>query len=85
MAARAGPGKKTSWLGWHLDGPRTAQGLGAGQRLSGLDPRLDPRDVGLGLCLCTSVCLISLESENQDGGESLVTGGRQSSEVASVQ
>ena len=76
----AGQGKKTSWLGWHPDGPRTAQGLGAGQRPSGLDPC----DVGLGLYLRTSVCLISLESENQDGGESLVTGGRQSSEVASV-
>ena len=34
---------------------------------------LDPLDVGLGLYLRTSVCLISLASENQDGGQSLVT------------
>ena len=49
--------------------PRTAQGLGAGRILSGLDSR----DVGLGLYLRTSGCLISLEPEIQYGGESLVT------------
>ena len=81
MAAHAlGSGKKPpGWVGTLMP-PPTAQGLGADQRPLGLDPR----EVGLGLCLCTSVCLISLESENQDGGESLVAGGRQSSEVASV-
>ena len=62
MAAHVLAGaKNTSWLGWHLMAPRKAQGLGAGQHLSGLDPR----DVGLGLCLCTSVCQISLESETK--------------------
>ena len=48
---------------------QTAQGLDVGQHPSGLDPH----DVGLGLYLCTSVCLISLVPEIQDGGESLLT------------
>ena len=49
--------------------PQTALGLGAGQCPSGLDPR----DVGLGLYLRTSVCLISLVPEIQDGGDTLIT------------
>ena len=49
--------------------PRAAQSLGTGQCPSGLDPR----DVGLVLCLHTSVSLISLAPEIQDGGETLVT------------
>ena len=53
--------------------PQTAKGLGAVQHPSGLDPR----DVGLGLYLCTSVCLISLVPEIQDGGETLVTDRRE--------
>ena len=81
MAARApARAKKTpGWVGAPM-ATRTAQGLGAGQRPSGSDPC----GVGLGLCLCTSVCPIS-EVRNQDGGESLLTGGKPSSEVASVQ
>ena len=48
---------------------RTALGLGTGQGLSGLDAR----DIGLGLYLHASGCLISLVQEIQDGGETLVT------------
>ena len=76
-----GPGKKPPGRVGTPMAPQTAQGLGTDQHP--LD--LDPNNVGLGLYLHTSVCLISLESENQDGGKSLVTGGRQSSEFASVQ
>ena len=71
--------KPPGWVGTPM-ATRTAQGLGAGQRPSGSDPC----GVGLGLCLCTSVCPIS-GVRNQDGGESLLTGGKPSSEVASVQ
>ena len=52
--------KPPGWVGTPL-APRTAQGLGAGQRPLGSDPR----GVGLGLCLCTLVCPISLESETK--------------------
>ena len=69
---------------WHPVGKMAAR-AGPGKQPPGWVPSgLDPHDVGLGLYLRTSVCLISLESQNQDGGESPVTGGRQSSEVASV-
>ena len=53
--------------------PQTAQGLGAGQSQSSLDPR----DVGLGIYLHTSRCLISLAPEIQDGGETLVNDWRE--------
>ena len=72
--------KPPGWVGTPMV-TRTAQGLGAGQRPSSGS---DPCGVGLGLCLCTSVCPIS-EVRNQDGGECLLTGGKPSSEVASVQ
>ena len=76
----AGPGKQPPGRVGTPMTPPTAQDLGSGQCPLGLDPR----DIGLGLYLHTSGCLISLASENQDGGESLLTGGRQISDVASV-
>ena len=71
MAAHAGPGKQPSGRVCTLMPPSTALSLGVGQRPSGLDTR--DGDVGLGLYLRTSVCLISLAPEIQDGGETLIT------------
>ena len=52
--------KPPGWVGTPM-APRTAQGLGAGQCSSGSDPC----DAGLRLCLCISVCPISLESKTK--------------------
>ena len=57
------------WVGTQM-AHRAAQGLGAGQLLSGLDPS----DVNLGLCLHTWQCQISLVSRSQDGGAPLIIG-----------
>ena len=79
--ARAGQGKKTSWLGWHPDGPPNSP-----------EPWCRPTPVGLRPLRCWPRIMfvyLSLSDlsgvRNQDGGEPLLTGGRPSSEVASEQ
>ena len=74
-------GQKTSWLGWHPDGPPNSPGPGCRPMPIGLRP---PRCWPQIMLVYPSLSDIS-GVRNQDGGEPLLTGGRPSSEVASVQ
>ena len=81
MAKMRRPGqKKTSWLGWHPDGHPNGPGPGCRPMPVGLRPlRCWPRIMFMYLSL-SDVSRV----RNQDGDEPLLTGGRPSSEVASV-